>query len=345
MLKEELKRRSLPNFKAREEMLEILQEEEYGYMLPVPRTIAFEENENYIPNFCAGKVISKKVTANLELENGEFSFPFYVTIPKKDGKHPFFVCINFRDCVTDIYIPTEEITDMGFAVLSFCYSDITSDDADFSNGLAGVVYKNGRRGKNEAGKLAMWAWAAQRVMDYAQTQSKLDKERAGVCGHSRLGKTALLAAATDERFKLAFSNNSGCSGAAITRGKIGEKVADITKTFPYWFCENYAKYAGRETEMPFDQHWLTACVAPRCVYIASAEEDLWADPMSEMLNCVAISKIYEDSGIQGFVCDDRPPETGDLYHEGSVGYHLRGGLHYFSREDWRKAVLFAEKHL
>ena len=86
-----------------------------------------------------------------------------------------------------------------------------------------ILYKDGKRKPNDAGKIAMWAWAAQRVMDYAQTLvDVLDLKNGVVCGHSRLGKTALLAAATDERFAFVYSNNSGCSGAAVTRKKQGE---------------------------------------------------------------------------------------------------------------------------
>lgn len=191
----------------------------------------------------------------------------------------------------------------------------------------------------------MWAWAAQRVLDWAESQPSLDMERSAVCGHSRLGKTALFAAATDERFKMAYSNDSGCSGAAITRDKQGERIDVIVGAFPYWFCENYSKYAGHEDKMPFDQHYLAALIAPRYLYIASAAEDIWADPVSEMLTCVAVSEVYEKMGKKGFVCCDRLPKSGDVYHEGAVGYHLRDGLHYFSREDWQKAMAFMKKHL
>lgn len=280
----------------------------------------------------------------MQLSGKEFSFPCYATIPNKDGKHPFFICINFRDCIPDRYIPVEEIVDNGFAVISFCYNDVTRDNGDFTDGLASVLYENGKREECDAGKIAMWAWAAQRVMDYAQTLDCLDFERSIVCGHSRLGKTALLAAATDDRFKFAYSNNSGCSGAAISRGKIGEKIEDICRNFPYWFCERYKRYVNKEYEMPFDQHYLAALIAPRYVYISSAKEDTWADPDSEMLTCYAISEVYEKYGLKGFICDDRFPQVGDEYHEGCVGYHLRAGLHYFSREDWQKIMNFVKKH-
>jgi len=344
MLKELLKEKNLPPFLSREEMLEILQREEYGYLPPKPERISWTETEQFIPNFCAGRAISKKVEITSCINGKTFAFPAYVTIPKKEGKHPFFICINFRDNVPDRCLPSEELNDYGFALLSFCYQDVTTDNGDFTNGLAGVLYENGKREETSAGKIAMWAWAAQRVMDYAQSLDNLDQSRAFVCGHSRLGKTALLTAATDERFTLGFSNDSGCSGAAISRGKVGESIDFICEKFPFWFCENYQQYRKRETDMPFDQHYLAASIAPRAVYIASAEEDTWADPNHEMLTCVAISEVYEAMGKKGLICEDRLPKAGDEFHEGCVGYHLRSGCHYFSREDWLKVIKFIHKH-
>ncbi|MBQ2859273.1 MAG: hypothetical protein IJE82_02830, partial [Alphaproteobacteria bacterium] len=134
--------------------------------------------------------------------------------------HPFFVHVNFRDLNPDRYMPTEELIDNGFAVLSIYYNDVATDDGDFTKGLAGVLYPDGKRKTDtDCGKIAMWAWAAQRALDYAETiPQKLDMKRSVVCGHSRLGKTALLAGATDERFAFSYSNDSGCSGAAIARG-------------------------------------------------------------------------------------------------------------------------------
>ena len=158
------------------------------------------------------------------------------------------------------------------------------------------------------------------------------------------GKTALVTGATDERFAMAHSNDSGCSGAAITRGKVGESTAKICEVFPYWFCENYKKYADNEDAMPFDQHYLIASIAPRKAYVASAIEDTWADPSHEMLACVAASETYENAGLTGFVCEDRLPETGDRFHEGNIGYHLRAGTHYFGREDWLISMEYFKKH-
>ena len=343
MLKEMLNERKLPALRSREEMLEIMQKEVYGFIPPKPDRLEWTVKNNYIGHFCAGKASIQYVEMTAFWGEKSFKFPFMVVIPNTKGPHPFFIHINFRSNVPDRYMPTEEIVDRGFACLSFCYEDITKDNADFGSGLAGVLYENGERGSRDAGKIAMWAWAAQRVMDYAEKEERLDKSCAIVCGHSRLGKTALLCGATDERFQFAYSNNSGCSGASITRGKSGEKVADITQMFPYWFTESYKQYANRESEMPFDQHFMIASVAPRYAYVASASEDLWAAPDSEMLSCVAASEAYEKMGLTGFVCEDRLPEIGDTYHDGNIGFHCRAGLHYFSREDWNKLIDFINK--
>ena len=336
--------RNLPALKSREEMLEILQREEYGYLPPKPDAITWEViprevMPREIKNFACGNATVEKVIAHCKLGDREFSFPFYAILPTAPGKHPFFAFVNFYDPIPNRYLPAEELVDNGFGVLMVCYKDVTSDDGDFTNGLAGVLYQDGKRGPTDAGKIAMWAWACHRLMDYAETRPELDTARCAVCGHSRLGKTALLAAATDERFPIGYSNDSGCSGAAITRGKQGETAAKIYNKFPFWFCENYEKYGDNEEHMPFDQHYLLASIAPRKVLVGSASEDAWADPVSEQLCCMAASPAFE----KGYVGPDRPAEIGEAFMEGDIGYHLRKGSHYFGRADWHRLMEFLNK--
>lgn len=341
MLYDLLQDRALPKLLPREEMLRILQREIYGVLPPPPEELTFTVQTDTIRRFCAGKANLDAVTATCTIGGQTFTFPFSAVIPTDGKPHPFFVHINFRDCVPDRYMPTEELVDNGFAVLSFCYKDITSDDDDFTNGLAGVLFPTDERAADDPGKIALWAWAAQRVLDWAVTRpDAFDLTRSVVCGHSRLGKTALFAAATDTRFRFAYSNDSGCSGAALARGTHGETVADICRVFPFWFCRNYLQYAGNESAMPFDQHYLLASVAPRFVMVGSAALDDWADPISEQLCCLAASPAFP----HGFVCPDRAAEIGEMFGDGDVGYHLRDGRHYFSREDWHQLIRFVSIH-
>lgn len=330
--------KNLPPLQAPEKMVELLLREEYGCLPPPPEHLHFATQENIVPHFCAGKAMLHRVNLQMALCGRTFSFPIYATLPADRGKHPFFILPNFRDNVPDRYLPAEELVDNGFAVLSFCYTDVTSDDADFTNGLAGVYYANRPRQPHEAGKIALWAWAAVRVMDYAQTLPCLDPGRAAICGHSRLGKTALLAGALDTRFSYVFSNDSGCSGAALSAGKSGETIADICARFPYWFCENYKKYADPSLAMPFDQHYLLALIAPRRLYVASAQNDAWADPVAEYRGCKAAEAAFMGSRLP-----EQPPMEPAAYLDTAIGYHLRAGDHYLSRTDWHYFMQFMQK--
>ena len=326
----------MPGNMKKSEIINLLLKEEFGYLPAKPISVESEEENREV--FCAGKALLLKIKLTCTLENGKFSFPVYYTCPKGDKKHPCFIYINFRDNVSDRYMPSEEIVDLGCGVLSFCYKDVTDDNGDFIDGLAGIVYPDGKREDSQCGKIGLWAWAIMRVMDYTQTLDSIDKEYISVLGHSRLGKTALLAGALDERFFCAFSNNSGCSGAALSRENLGEKIKDITSVFPFWFCKNYLKYADNEENLPFDQHYLIAANYPHRVYVASAIEDKWACPENEFLSCVAASRFYEDHGLCGFVHQNRIPDVGDVFGDGLIGYHLRGGTHCLSREDWQKYI-------
>ncbi len=341
MLTELLKERSIPPLLPKEQAIAVLQREEYGFLPAPPDALSFSAQENIIPRFCGGNAELHHITVHCIVNGKPFSFPFSAVFPTDGKPHPFFIHINFRDAVPDRYMPTEELVDNGFAVLSFCYKDVSSDDGDFTDGLAGLLFENGKRTPSDPGKIALWAWAAQRVMDWAQTKpDALDLSAGIVCGHSRLGKTALLTAATDPRFAFAYSNDSGCSGAALARGTHGETIRDICEKFPFWFCENYFQYIGNEAQMPFDQHDLIAAIAPRRVLIGSASQDFWADPLSEQLACVAASPAFQS----GFTGADRPAKEGEAFLQGDVGYHLRRGRHYFSRADWHQLIRFVKLH-
>lgn len=332
-----LDERDVPELLSREEMLNVLATEVYGKMPPKMEDQYFAVEENTISNYCGGKAVHHKVFARGTINGESYGFGFSVVLPTTEGKHPFFVHIKFSGNATDSQQPTEELVDNGFAVLSFNYETVTADNSDFTDGLAGVLYKDGvRENDDDPGKIAMWAWAAQRVMDYAETREDvLDLDRAIVCGHSRLGKTALLAAATDERFAFAYSNNSGCTGAALSRGKEGEDIDRIHKTASYWFCKNYKKYRNNEEALPLDQHYLLASIAPRKVLVGSASADATADPISEQLGCLAASPAFEN----GFVCSG-VAEVGDAFFDGDIAYHLRKGKHAFTRDDWHRLIEF-----
>jgi pimeloyl-ACP methyl ester carboxylesterase len=180
-------------------------------------------------------------------------------------------------------------------------------------------------------------------MDYLVSDADIDAKHVAVIGHSRGGKTALWAAAEDERFAMAVSNCSGCTGAKLAQRKKGEDIVGINRVFPHWFCENYKRWNGKDAELPFDQHELIALIAPRLCSIASASEDWGADPEGEFLSAMHASPVYALFGLKG-IASQPFPKPGTALLDGAVGYHLREGKHDLNEWNWARHMDFADQH-
>jgi pimeloyl-ACP methyl ester carboxylesterase len=240
--------------------------------------------------------------------------------------------------------PVEEGIARGYAMAAFLNADVDPDKHDgFANGIHGIL-DEGKRPADAWGTIAAWAWGASRVLDYLRTVPQLDPDRIAVIGHSRGGKTALWAAAEDERFAMAVSNDSGCGGASLSRRRFAgrEQVARIVKAFPHWFCANFERFAEREDELPIDQHELLALIAPRAVAVGSASEDRWADPRGEFLSVVHAAPVFKLLGHEG-LGTKKMPGIGETVHGDQAHYHLRAGKHNLTLEDWQRYWDFADR--
>ena len=333
--------------KRKKELFSALYEYSYGFTPDIPVKVwgetTFSDNISY-----AGKVLNEKVTIHMETERGIFSFPIEIFIPQRFENPPAFLHIAFRG-VPDRYIPVEEITDAGYALIVVLYEDLVNDAhfGDFSGGLAEYFGTDNPRKGNEWGKIGMWAYGTSRVMDYLVSQRKdINTKKVAVIGHSRLGKTALWCGAQDERFAAVISNNSGYGGAASSKKGTGERVTNFIDVGSWdWFCENFQKYSGdMEDHKPYDQSFLLSLIAPRLLCVGSAVLDKGADPESEFLTTLHASKVWDLYGKKGLVCPDKMPDVGDRFFEGNVGYHLRDHGHFLSREDWNAYIDFLRKH-
>ena len=235
----------------------------------------------------------------------------------------------------------------GYAVATMCYQDICPDSPDLlAQGVLPLFpdYNEGPRTPSEWGTIGVWAWGYSRIADYLQKKEpRIDGKRMVVMGHSRLGKTVLWAGAQDKRFRVVISNDSGCGGAALSKRVFGETIAHITGNFPHWFCPAFSAYSGNEAALPFDQHELLALIAPRHVYVASAQDDLWADPKGEFLSAFYAGSVYQLYRMKGLPEDQQPPVHQPLHYD--VGYHIRTGGHDVTAYDWQCYLDFCDKVL
>lgn len=241
----------------------------------------------------------------------------------------------------------EMVLSRGYATATAYYGDLEEDHPEgWKNGIRGAL-PHGEAGADfkpdEWAAISAWAWGLSRAMDYLAADPEIDARRVIVHGHSRLGKTALWAGALDERFAMVISNNSGEGGASLYRRDFGETIAIANGWEPHRFCGNFRRYNGKAGDLPVDAHLLVALAAPRPVYVASATEDLLADPRGEFLAAKHAEAVYGLYGMKGIgeVAEaraDRP--IGER-----VGYHLRTGKHDITAYDWAQYLNFADRHL
>ncbi len=239
----------------------------------------------------------------------------------------------------------ELLLEHGFALVTAYCGDLDPDFHDcFRNGVHPLLANPDAtsHAPDAWGTIGAWAWGLSRMRDYLETRPDIiNLQQTAVIGHSRLGKTALWAAANDERFGMAISAQSGCGGAALSKRNFGEHVARINSAFPHWFCGNFRKYGGAEDKLPFDQHMLIALLAPRPVFIASTEEDKCVDATGEFLAAKNAQPAYELLGKKESH-QENPPETNVVVGE-TIGYYRRQGKHEVNTQDWHTFINFANK--
>ena len=241
-------------------------------------------------------------------------------------------------------IPVKDVTDRGFAIALMPTRNVYPDwqaHAEFKQGVFAAYKHLKPRTNNSWAGISAWSWGAERVMDYFETDNDIDEKSVAVLGFSRGGKAALWTAACDERFKLSVSDNSGCAGAAMHRGKQGEHIKDIN--ISDWFCDNYHGFDDNEEMLPVDQHMLISLIAPRYVYVTSSQDDLWSDPEAEYRSCKLATPAFELYGVKGLVCEDEKPPFEKPSHDGHIAYHMKWGEHSLGTYDWEKAMDYFEK--
>lgn len=363
--------------KRRPELLRLFEDHVYGRAPGRPQVMRFEILEES-DSALDGKATRRQARVHLENAGRQHAFDILLYIPNNTSTPaPAFLTLNFRGnhtiypdpniVITKSWLPNDSnlniennraseasrggrsrrwavdsIIDRGYAIATIYAGDIDPDfDDGFENGVHALFPDF--KGPKTWGTIAGWAWGLSRGLDYLESDPQVDAKRVAVMGHSRLGKTSLWAGASDPRFALVISNNSGCGGAALSRRAFGETVQRINTSFPHWFNDVYPNYNDNEDAAPVDQHQLIALAAPRPIYVASATEDQWADPKGEFLAARLASPVYELFGFTGINQKNQPAPDSPVGDH--IGYHLRTGKHDVTDYDWNRYLDFADNHL
>jgi hypothetical protein len=370
----------LPKWRA--EWQEFFTEQMYGQAPPVPAAMRFVVVDD-TPNALSGQATRKQITILLNGDAAGPALHLLLYIPNHARKPPVILGLNFwgnqavnadpgilisqnwiesaknpwvdLSCVQDHRAtaacrginasqwPVETILQRGYALATVYRGDVDPDTKDgFALSLR-AAYPELQNRPDNFSTIGAWAWALSRVMDYLQTDADVDAKRVAVFGWSRLGKAALWAGATDPRFAMVISNESGAGGAKLFRRDVGETILQLNTNFPYWYCANFKQYNGRDSTLPFDQHIVIAMIAPRPVYIASAIDNAGADPEGEFLATVAADPVYRLLGVEGMRTTQWPPVDHPVGAQ--IGYHVRTGGHDVTTYDWQQFLNFADAHL
>jgi hypothetical protein len=368
--------------KRKPELKALFQHYMYGRLPPTPKRQTYEvlfRDEKAL----GGKAKLSEVRISFEEPKLEHAIHVLLVVPNQVKKPPVFVGMNFcgnHTLLDDerIHLPggwvrnscpgavneraTEKgrggqanlwnidlIVDRGYALACFYSGDIDPDTPDMSDGIGPAFYKQGQTSPapDDAATIMLWAWGFHRVVDFVEREAKddVDPQRIAVVGHSRNGKTALLAGAFDERIALVIPLQAGCGGTAPSRTSDtrAESVKRINTSFPHWFCGNFKKFNEDTSKLPFDQHCLIALCAPRPVLLPNAEEDLWANPSGQFEMLQTASPVYRRLGVEG-LGENARPEMNKLI-DSRLGYFIRPGRHAMTRADWEVFLQYADKYL
>lgn len=362
----------------RNEVLAMFRKHEYGETLPRPDSMRFELL-NRKDNALGGTAVRKEVRIHLGMNDGRrFAFDLLLYVPVNISRPaPAFLGLNFKgnhNTTTEADVtPTgfvapgrlaetdrslqarrwcfEESVRRGYASATICYHDIHPDLTNSAgNSVFRLFFDEDDYGDiwERYSVIGAWSWGLSRALDYLESDPSIDASRVALHGHSRLGKTSLWAGATDQRFRMVISNDSGCGGAALHKRKFGENLSQhfeyhTALGLPCWFVKAAASYIRKEEAMPFDQHELLALIAPRPLAVHSATRDFHADPKGEFLACVHASEVYRLLGFHGLPATEMPEP--DVPVNGDISYMNRTGEHDQTPEDWSHYFDLADRYM
>jgi len=282
----------------RGEIRDMIVDIEYGGMPPRPEYVEFERINKGTPT---QTTTWYRVKAGKSKDNYLY---FYLEIMRNktdDVKHP--VLLTGDACYNNLEKDTiDEAIKRGYVVAKFNRLEL-ADDTNERKGPLFDLYSE----QTEFTAISAWAWGYIVCMDVFEKLEYVDETEVGITGHSRGGKTVMLAATVDERIKYVCPNNSGCHGAVSHRcyvteqGDIkrrSERISDMIKNLPTWMGPKLWDYADNEDKLPYDMHYFGALIAPRYYLQCEGMQDYWINPIGAWQNFSAVKECYKYLGCE-----------------------------------------------
>lgn len=318
----------------RTEIKEIMLSIEYGHMPGRPDALQVTQiSENSIENNGTFHLFNFTIIPNNSTPHLSINFTVFLYIP--DGIGPFPVIIEVGLHGNSTHPPFNGVMlQKGYIYAGYGHKQLDPDTEGYDVvGPCQAAYPT-----YDWGSLAVWAWGAMRVVDYLVSEPwvqssggfpAVKEDQIIMTGHSRAGKTALLAAALDERIDVAAPNGSGCGGAGsfLVQGFGIETIAIITSDYTYkaWFKADFNRYGGKEKDLPFDQHFMRALIAPRLIISTDGLGDYWANPMGTHAVYLAAQPVFDFMNVSK-----------------NNAIHFREGGHDFLQEDFEIIIAFSD---
>jgi hypothetical protein len=264
-------------------------------------------------------------------------------LPKNvKGKVPLIVIVTSN--ITGNAQTIKLLNSTGWAVAIFDAISLQPDNgAGLNLGIIGLVNQGKHRKPDDWGTLRAWSWGLSKALDYLQTEKVINSKQIGIQGHSRWGKTAMLAAAMDTRWAVVFSSCSGSGGASLEKRNFGENLGVIAGEGEFhWMAPNFIKYGGNWAALPVDAHDIMALIAPRPLFVTGGTQDIWADPLGEFKACVAATPVYQLLGKTGITSPELPaPDVSRINSD--LAFRMHEGGHT-DAPDWPVFVEFVKKY-
>lgn len=359
--------------KRREEIIGLFEEYQYGKTPAFNGKVKFSVYEDWTLAL-DGKTMRKQVTIYLTDDTSDHKIDLLVYVPVTEKPAPVFLNVSFMPNAMVVDDPAARTGYMwgrdgkkvpvvrkggfgrmdiaqfigaGIGFATICYGDIEPDFADgVKLGIRGHFLTEGQAypAPDEWGAISAWAWGLGRVMDYLETDSRIDAQKVALHGISRLGKTVLWTGARDDRFGMVIASCGGEGGAALSRRNYGENIDHMTHPTRYFyqFAGNWRNFKDDPSKSPVDGHMLVALMAPRPLLLQTGNTDYWSDPKGEFLAAVAGGKVYEFLGKKSLGTETWPAAGVPILND--LGYFMHDGGHGAMPSDYPVFIEFMKKH-